>query len=309
MTGDTRLVSVIVPVRNGAATLRLVLDGLTGQTHKSIEILISDNASTDTTAEICTAAVSRDHRVRYVRHAEPKTASENFRFWLNEARGQFVIFAAHDDLRSRNYISGLLEAATEIDNVVCVTPSVYFFSSYGADPYCVPQATRMNVFFVTTRAGVVRDAHSLLHSWGGALVYGLIRRDCLSGYCWPDIEFDSDVPLNLYLVLAGRVAHRSSSAFYYFRPVRMKTLAAAAQENNFSSLRPFGLIRMAWACALAAAAASRWRGRPLPASLLFPPLYALLKWPSIKRFLYRISPASLRASWRQWKRRLGLPLN
>jgi glycosyltransferase involved in cell wall biosynthesis len=46
-------VVVGVPVRDGGALLELALKTLTGQTHSNLEIIISDNASTDRTPEIC----------------------------------------------------------------------------------------------------------------------------------------------------------------------------------------------------------------------------------------------------------------
>ena len=47
------LVSIGVPVFNGEKTLAWALDSLLGQDYANLEIIISDNASTDTTAEIC----------------------------------------------------------------------------------------------------------------------------------------------------------------------------------------------------------------------------------------------------------------
>src|SRR5262249_51877158 len=57
---DDVLVSVGVPVYNGAAELRRALDTLVAQTHRNLEIVISDNASTDATPEICREFAKRD---------------------------------------------------------------------------------------------------------------------------------------------------------------------------------------------------------------------------------------------------------
>ena len=58
-----------MPVYNGEEYLEEALDGLLGQTYKDFELVISDNASTDRTAEICREYAERDPRIRYVRQA------------------------------------------------------------------------------------------------------------------------------------------------------------------------------------------------------------------------------------------------
>ena len=66
------LVSIGIPVYNGEKYIRETLEYLLAQTFTDIEIIISDNASTDTTGEICEEFAAKDDRVRYYR------ASENF---------------------------------------------------------------------------------------------------------------------------------------------------------------------------------------------------------------------------------------
>ena len=47
------------------------LDSLLGQTLGDLEIIVSDNASTDRTAEICKDYAARDARIRYIRQESP----------------------------------------------------------------------------------------------------------------------------------------------------------------------------------------------------------------------------------------------
>ena len=60
------LLSIGLPVYNGERFLAQALDCLLAQTFRDFEIIISDNASTDRTPEICRAYARRDPRVRYV---------------------------------------------------------------------------------------------------------------------------------------------------------------------------------------------------------------------------------------------------
>ena len=60
-------VSIGIPVYNGDKYLPDALDSLLAQSFKDFEIVISDNASTDRTAEICQAYRNKDARIRYFR--------------------------------------------------------------------------------------------------------------------------------------------------------------------------------------------------------------------------------------------------
>jgi glycosyltransferase involved in cell wall biosynthesis len=104
------LVSVGLPVRNGARTLRYALDSIINQDYRNLEIIISDNNSTDDTALIALEYQKRDNRITYHRQPRFLTALENFRFVLDEARGDYFMWAAHDDTRSGDYVSVLLRA-------------------------------------------------------------------------------------------------------------------------------------------------------------------------------------------------------
>lgn len=103
------MVSIGTPVYNGAKYLRKALDSLLEQTFTDFELIISDNASTDDTQAICEEYARRDSRIRYVRQSMNIGAAENFRFVQQQAKGEFFMWAAHDDLWDRRHIELLLE--------------------------------------------------------------------------------------------------------------------------------------------------------------------------------------------------------
>ena len=74
------LVTIGVPVYNGADYLTLAIDSLLAQTYRNVELLISDNASTDGSSEVCAAYAQRDARVRYIRQAHNIGGVENHNF-------------------------------------------------------------------------------------------------------------------------------------------------------------------------------------------------------------------------------------
>lgn len=103
-TQTTPKVSIGMPVYNGEKYIRNALDSLLNQTFPNFELIISDNASTDRTKEICCEYASKDSRIRYFRQAENNGAIANFQFVLDQASGEFFMWAAYDDLWSSNFL-------------------------------------------------------------------------------------------------------------------------------------------------------------------------------------------------------------
>ncbi len=96
-----------MPVYNGALYLRQALDSLLAQSYSSFEIFIADNGSTDSTPAICTEYARRDPRIVYHRHATPVHVIENFNSTLRAAKGNYFMWAAHDDLWDPEFIATL----------------------------------------------------------------------------------------------------------------------------------------------------------------------------------------------------------
>ena len=96
---DTPKISVGIPVYNGERVLRRALESLCAQTCEGLEIVISDNASTDATAEICREYAARDPRVKYFRNERNIGPIANFRRVTELARGEYFAWNAADDVR------------------------------------------------------------------------------------------------------------------------------------------------------------------------------------------------------------------
>lgn len=92
---DVPRVSVGLPVYNGERYLVEAIDSLLGQTYEDFELIISDNASTDRTEEICRSY--QDSRIRYFRQARNIGLSPNHNFVIRQSRGEFFKCAHYDD--------------------------------------------------------------------------------------------------------------------------------------------------------------------------------------------------------------------
>jgi len=98
-------VSIGMPVYNGELFIREALDSLLVQTFTDFELIISDNGSKDATEAICKDYAEKDVRIRYIRQLENRGALANFEIVLNEAVGEYFMWAAADDRWSNLFIN------------------------------------------------------------------------------------------------------------------------------------------------------------------------------------------------------------
>jgi glycosyltransferase involved in cell wall biosynthesis len=131
-------VSIGVPVYNGERFIAGALESLINQTFKDLEIVISDNASTDRTSEICMEFAARDQRIRYHRNAVNRGAGWNHNNVANLSTGQYFKWASHDDVCAPTLISRCVEVLESDPSVVIAYAMTSIIDENGAlieNPY------------------------------------------------------------------------------------------------------------------------------------------------------------------------------
>jgi glycosyltransferase involved in cell wall biosynthesis len=115
-------VSIGFPVYNGERYLCEAMDSLLTQTFEDFEIVISDNASTDRTEEICRSFAAQDRRVRYVRQPANRGGAWNLNAVFAMATGVYFKWAAHDDLCKPTFLERCVETLDQLPSVVLSYP-------------------------------------------------------------------------------------------------------------------------------------------------------------------------------------------
>lgn len=110
--------SIGMPVHNGEKFLGAAIESLLAQTYGDFELIISDNASTDATPEICRVLAARDSRVRCLHHSENAGAAANFCRVFQASRGQYFKWAAHDDLHAPDYLKQCMAVLEQDERIV-----------------------------------------------------------------------------------------------------------------------------------------------------------------------------------------------
>lgn len=108
--GDAPVVSVIMPVYNGAQWLSAAVESVLAQTLASLEVLIVDDASHDDTLEIAQRFARLDARVRVLRHRVNRGQAAARNVALSYARGDWIAPVDADDQIRPDRLRRLVEA-------------------------------------------------------------------------------------------------------------------------------------------------------------------------------------------------------
>jgi glycosyltransferase involved in cell wall biosynthesis len=166
------IVSIGMPVYNGAKTIEKAIKSLLAQTFQDFELIISDNASYDETQDICKRFALQDKRIRYVRQSKNIGVYKNFNFLMSIAKGKYFMWAAHDDWRSPEFLKA---------NVFALESNLRFVAS--TSPNCFEgDENNTNSYIDFNLEGTLKDRFTkfLQHAWySHGIFYSLMRSDII----------------------------------------------------------------------------------------------------------------------------------
>jgi glycosyltransferase involved in cell wall biosynthesis len=201
MLANGPLVSIGMPVYNGEPFIRQAIDSLLGQTYKNLEVIISDNASTDATAEISLEYAAKDSRIRYHRNDVNIGVYANFNRVFNLSSGEYFMWAAADDIRPPRAVENCLEALLKDDRAVMAHGTILIKSKGREDLVKTPN--ELQISGLKARERIHAFTIGIKHN---AMLYGLYRRCALAsgtlGSC-----YGQDYLLTLQMSLLGTVKY------------------------------------------------------------------------------------------------------
>jgi len=211
--------SIGLPVYNGAQYLPSSLDALLGQTYGNFELIVSDNASTDDTEEICRRYCAMDDRIRYLRQLRNIGAAPNHNLLLAHARGELFKWASHDDLYGRHLLADCVAALDERPDII-VAHSLQAIIDQTDNVRCTvdyPHRTDSPRPSVRLR--------SILFEPSGDDFYGVFRTDLLRRAKPLGSHYHSDRTFVAELALLGRF-HQVRQIQYFRRDHQDRALRA-----------------------------------------------------------------------------------
>ncbi|MEJ2720639.1 MAG: glycosyltransferase [bacterium] len=199
----TPLVSIGMPVFNGEDYVDGAIRSLLAQTFSDFELIISDNASTDSTADICREHAEKDERIRLLTNEKNLGAAENYnRVFRASSGGKYFKWAAHDDLCAPEFLERCIAALERDDGASLCYPRSEFIDARGNsigvyeedDDFTADEPTRRFRSWLFERSG----------PWCNA-VFGVIRSEVLARTPLIGKYNSSDVILLGELALRGKL--------------------------------------------------------------------------------------------------------
>jgi glycosyltransferase involved in cell wall biosynthesis len=225
-SGNRPLVSIIVPVYNGEKYLRESLDSILGQTYRNIEILVMDDASTDSTPEII---ASYGDKVCRIRQPQNKGQFGNVNDGIGLAAGKYIAVYHADDLYDKKIIERsveFLESHPEAGAVFCYD---IFINAEGREynRLAIPKElqTETCLDHATVLNSILTYKNRFLPT-PGAMVRSSVYRD-LGYFRGEDFQIASDLEMWLRIaskhkigllheyLFSYRHGHENSSQIYY----------------------------------------------------------------------------------------------
>ena len=206
---STPLVTIGLPVYNCEQYLQHSLDTLLRQTYSDFVLVISDNASTDGTTDICKRAAASDSRIRYYRNATNIGNPGNFNRVFELTSTKYLKWSTSDDYWDLTFLEKAIPVMERDETIALCYPKTYVVE--GDNPETKPYEDQLNLMDddpaqrflgVITRIG-------LAHQHLGVIRTSMLRRTHLLRP-----EVGSDIALLAELSLYGKFYEYPERLFY-----------------------------------------------------------------------------------------------
>lgn len=205
------LVSIGMPVYNGERFIRKSLDSILEQDYENLELIISDNCSTDATAEICQEYLRKDERIQYHRNAANLGAVVNFSRVFELSRGKYFMWAGDHDLWHPTFTSRCVAILEEDPEVALVYSKTKYVDEDDNILHSESASDEMDTRGLSAVERYKKIIWKLEHC---DMTYGMLRKETLlqvnlGRFIWsPDFLFLAE------LSLKGTFAYIPETLFY-----------------------------------------------------------------------------------------------
>lgn len=241
---DTRaapppLVTIGMPIRNGEPYFERALAGVLAQDYPNLEIIVSDNGSIDGTASILARVSAGDSRIRIVRQDETLTAFDNFAWVLGQANGKYFLWAAHDDLRPKHYVSSLVGHLERHPEAVLAFGELRVSQVFGETYH--PKYFRYENAGLGPYARMRQAAHQQCYH-----IYGVWKTDALKAIPFIFNPWWPDLPIMVAAGSLGEFHRVPGVVFDYLEMPKTNLQRAQYQDNSVRVCRVSRAVKLFW---------------------------------------------------------------
>jgi glycosyltransferase involved in cell wall biosynthesis len=205
-------VTIGVPVFNGQKYIRYTLESLVAQTFGDIEILVTDNCSTDSTPQIVAEYASRDPRVKYFRNETNIGPALNYNRSIELARGEYFKWNPADDVCAAEFIEKCVAVLDTDASAVLAYPRTNVIDTEGKVCYPYEYEIAFDDPRPHVRLGRIVNVNHKIH--GAHELYGVVRTASLRKTPGFRTHVRGDSVLIARLLLLGRFIRVEQHLFF-----------------------------------------------------------------------------------------------
>lgn len=200
------LISVIVPVYNVESYLEKCIESIQNQSYKSLEIILVNDGSTDSSGDICDKYAACDKRIRVI-HQKNGGISSARNTGLEVANGDYIAFVDSDDYIELKMYEDLLNILKEynLDIIDC--------GSFRDKNGMITGGCNDGQIEIYEKDDALRLA---MHDGFTSVWNKLYKRDIVISIRFPEgRKFEDSAISYLYIANANRIGHINRSYYYY----------------------------------------------------------------------------------------------
>jgi glycosyltransferase involved in cell wall biosynthesis len=171
---NSHVVSIGMPIYNESKYIGETIESVLSQEFRDFQLIISDNASTDSTLSICQKYAAQDSRIRIIQNDTNIGASDNFKKVFEKSNSQYFVWMAGHDLWHPQFLSKCIDELNENLSVVLCYPKSICIDDIDKNLGVIGRGIDTRGLDPVSRFQVVL--------WGmgyGSPIYGLLRSSVL----------------------------------------------------------------------------------------------------------------------------------
>ena len=229
MEKQLRLVSIIIPVYNGANVLERCLESIIAQSYSNLDVIVVNDGSTDESSCIIQKYVDKYEFIHLVtKENEGVSATRNR--GIKEAYGDFILFVDCDDYLQEKYVEHMVHSMTK--NEADIVIAGYTRHKYGKIDECKPEK---NIY--ENKEDFSKDFYKLYNRWFLNTPWNkMFRRNMIESEFPMDISLGEDLIFNLeYLKKCNRIVVSDEVGYQYQIIQNSGSLAEKYREDRFEN--------------------------------------------------------------------------
>ena len=217
------LISVCIPVYNGAGYISEAIHSVLAQNYPNLEIIVQDNFSTDDTWSIVEQIAEKNPQLSIQKNARNIGMAPNWNIAVNRAQGEFVMLLSADDILAPNYLSRCLNILKN-EAVDVVTTNHYYLKN---------KKKRSRKVFIRN-GEYTKFYNEVLLFNPFPIVFALFRKQTISKMRQRNNLFNERFPLTCDYELLIRLSLKGTSLYYIQEPLASYRI----HESNLSRQVP-----------------------------------------------------------------------